>query len=135
MNIGIIIPEIGGYSSLSIEFQKWYAIMESLGHSLFIITGRSRQVMKQMTVMADLHHESDFNMEFSSQMFQLTDDDDAEIQSLKAQSIRIQGIFRIIGQLQMLWMWWLLKIIFRFHPICRLLMRLTYFFKILIVKK
>lgn len=92
MNIGIIIPEIGGYSSLSIEFQKWYAIMESLGHSIFIITGRSKQMMKQMTVMADLHHESDFNMEFSSQMFQLTDDDTDFIQSFKSQSIRIQGI-------------------------------------------
>ncbi|MGC6367402.1 MAG: hypothetical protein ACON35_05315 [Candidatus Marinamargulisbacteria bacterium] len=92
MNIGIIIPEIGGYTSLSIEFQKWYAIMVALGHSIHIITGRSKQMMKQMTVMSDLHHESDFNIEFASQMFQYTDENEQEIQAFKTQAIRIQGI-------------------------------------------
>ena len=135
MNIGIIIPEIGGYSSLSIEFQKWYAIMESLGHSLFIITGRSRQVMKQMTVMSDLHHESDFNMEFSSQMFQFTDDNDAEIQSLKAQSIRIQGILDNWATTNALDVIVVEKLFFNSIQFAGYLCNVTYFFKIMIVKK
>ena len=102
MNIGIIIPEIGGYTSLSIEFQKWYAIMVALGHSIHIITGRSKQMMKQMTVMSDLHLKVILMLN-SLQMFQYTDENEQEIQALKRRSSEFR-VFWIIGQPPTPWM-------------------------------
>ena len=70
MNIGIVIPEIGGYSSISIEFHKWHDVMTSLGHNIYIITGKSRTVLKNMTVMKELYHENEYNLLFSSKLFE-----------------------------------------------------------------
>ncbi len=92
MNIGIILPEIGGFSSLSLEFHKWYRIMESLGHKIFIITGKSRAVLKNMTVMNELHHENDYNLLFSSKLFEITDEDVEAISIFENISHRIQSI-------------------------------------------
>ncbi|MEK9727915.1 MAG: hypothetical protein VW397_07420 [Candidatus Margulisiibacteriota bacterium] len=92
MNIGIILPEIGGFSSLSIEFQKWYRIIESLGHEIFIITGKSRAVLKNLTVMNELYHENNYNLLFSSKLFDITDEDRDVISSFENISNRIQTI-------------------------------------------
>ena len=55
MNIGVIIPEIGGYSTLSLEFIKWYHVMQELGHDVFILAGKSKVTLPNLTIMADLH--------------------------------------------------------------------------------
>ena len=92
MNIGIVIPEIGGYSSISIEFHKWHDVMTSLGHSIYIITGKSRSVLKNMTVMNELYHENEYNLLFSSKLFELSDDDTEAISMFHNVSTRIQAI-------------------------------------------
>ena len=92
MNIGIVIPEIGGYSSISIEFHKWHDVMTSLGHNIYIITGKSRTVLKNMTVMKELYHENEYNLLFSSKLFELSDDDTEAISMFNNISTRIQAI-------------------------------------------
>ncbi|MGA0242315.1 MAG: hypothetical protein ACO3K7_04915, partial [Candidatus Marinamargulisbacteria bacterium] len=89
MNIGIVLPEVGGYSSVALEFKKWHDIMTSLGHRIYIMTGKSRAVLKNMTVMTELYCENDYNITFSSRLFDITDDDIDELTRLKHTSKRI----------------------------------------------
>ena len=92
MNIGIILPEIGGFSSISLEFLKWHKVMTDLGHNVFIMTGKSRSFLNNVTVMSDIFPENDYNLNFSSKLFELTDQDNAEINEFEQLSFRIEAI-------------------------------------------
>ncbi len=92
MNIGIILPEVGGFSSLSLEFLKWHQVMSDLGHQIFIITGKSRSFTNNVTVMSELYHENQFNLDFSSKVFDLDDSNKDEINAFEALSFRIESI-------------------------------------------
>ena len=92
MNIGIILPEIGGFSSVSLEFNKWHRVMPDLGHKIFIITGKSRSFFNNVTVMSDIFPENDFNMNFSSKLLELTDEDTADINDFEQLAYRIEAI-------------------------------------------
>lgn len=92
MNIGIILPEIGGFSSVSLEFNKWHRVMSELGHDIFIITGKSRLFFNNVTVMSDIFPENDFNLNFSSRLFELTDHDTSDINDFEQLAYRIEAI-------------------------------------------
>ncbi len=92
MNIGVVLPELGGFSSLSLEFLKWNQVMTDLGHNIFIITGKSRLITNNVTVMADLYPENQFNLDFSSKVFDLTENDHQEIKAFESLSFRIESI-------------------------------------------
>ena len=92
MNIGIILPEVGGFSSLSLEFFKWHKVFKDLGHTVFILTGKSRLFVNNVTVMPDLFHENDYNLTFSSKLFDLTDSEDDVISSFEHHAYRIESI-------------------------------------------
>ena len=92
MNIGIILPEIGGFSSISLEFLKWHKVMTDLGHNVFIMTGKSRSFLNNVTVMSDIFPENDYNLNFSSKLFELTDQDNTEINEFEQLSFRIEAI-------------------------------------------
>ena len=92
MNIGVILPEIGGFSSVSLEFFKWYHVIKELGHTVFILTGKSRDFTHNVTVMSDFFIENDYNMYFSSRLFELTDDDGDVISEFEKLSFRIESI-------------------------------------------
>ena len=92
MNIGIILPEVGGFSSLSLEFLKWHRVMTDLGHNIFIMTGKSRSFFNNVTEMSDLFPENDYNMDFSSKLFEITDDHVDDIVEFEQLSFRIESI-------------------------------------------
>ena len=39
MRIGIIIGRIGGVDGVALETEKWIAVLERLGHDVYIISG------------------------------------------------------------------------------------------------
>ena len=43
MRIGIIIGRIGGVDGVELETEKWIAVLEKLGHEVFIISGEFEQ--------------------------------------------------------------------------------------------
>ena len=94
MNIGIILPEIGGFSSLSLEFLKWHRVMTDLGHNIYIITGKSRSFFNNVTVMSDLFPDNDYNLDFSSKLFEITDDHADDIVELLRIIFQFLSIYR-----------------------------------------
>ena len=94
MNIGVILPELGGYSTLSLEFLKWYRVMLDLGHDIYILVGKSRVTLPNLTIMADLYPDNEFNLNLSSVIFDLTDDDESELESIQHLSIRLDSFFQ-----------------------------------------
>ncbi len=40
MNIGVIIGRIGGVDGVALETEKWIAVLEKMGHNVFIIAGQ-----------------------------------------------------------------------------------------------
>ena len=93
MNIGIVLPEIGGFSSLSLEFIKWQRVMSDLGHQIYIMTGKSREIAHNVTVMAELHPENAYNLVFSEKVFNLDNSDHDDVKEFEALSFRIESIF------------------------------------------
>ncbi len=94
MNIGVIMPEIGGYSTLSLEFLKWYHVIKEMGHNIYILAGKSRVTLPNLTIMADLHPDNEFNLNLSTVIFDLTNDDESEIESIKSLSSRLDSFFQ-----------------------------------------
>ena len=93
MNIGIVLPEIGGFSSLSLEFIKWQRVMSDLGHQIYIMTGKSREIAHNVTVMAELHPENTYNLSFAEKVFNLDNSHDDDVKEFEALSFRIESIF------------------------------------------
>ena len=43
MNIGVIIGRIGGVDGVALETEKWIAVLEKMGHEVFVISGEFEQ--------------------------------------------------------------------------------------------
>lgn len=50
LNIGIVINRIGGLDGVSLETEKWIAVLEKLGHKIFILTGKAEKPFPNTTI-------------------------------------------------------------------------------------
>ena len=94
MNIGVIIPEIGGYTPLSLEFRKWHQIMKDLDHEVHIITGKSGIFLNNVTVLSELNQENEQNLALCSKLYDITDQDTEELEEIERASKKVQSIIQ-----------------------------------------
>ena len=94
MNIGVIIPEIGGYTPLSLEFRKWHQIMKDLDHEVHIITGKSGIFLNNVTVLSELNQENEQNLALCSKLYDITDQDTEELEEIERASAKVQSIIQ-----------------------------------------
>ena len=92
MNIGFIIPEVGGFNSLSLEFLKWNKVIKDLGHEVYILTGKSRHFLNNTTVMNEFISESESNINLTSKLFDLSDSNHPLIKTFEEHTHRIENI-------------------------------------------
>ena len=94
MNVGVIIPEVGDYSPLALEFEKWHEVMIQLGHNVSIFTGRMSRFSNNVTVMSDLCSDNDTNVNIYHKLYSISNDDTDIVELLEETSNRIVSVMK-----------------------------------------
>jgi glycosyltransferase involved in cell wall biosynthesis len=54
MRIGIAIGRIGGIDGVALETEKWIAVLERMGHEVFVLTGELEAPIRNATVLPEM---------------------------------------------------------------------------------
>ena len=92
MNIGYIIPEVGDYSSLSIEFMKWHQVLTDLGHTVHVFTGKMTRYLNNVTVMQEIAVDNDKNNEIYYNVFDSLNKPDDVMGDIESSAEHIESI-------------------------------------------